>query len=139
MKALSSLVFAVDLNTFDMKFLAILLFVALANCQDVERPTVTEDLLAAQRDLTLGHEFAEIYLVQNRELLSDYLERIEIIALDQFMDAYAAIKNLGIDTRAEMDAFEEPSFCKDNIRARWELQVTRYGQMLSQCLGVTYG
>lgn len=122
-----------------MKFVAILLFVALAHCQDVERPTVTEDLLEAQAELTIGHEFAELYLVENRQILSDYLERIEIIALDEFMNAYATIKNRGLDTRAEMEAFEEPSFCKDGIRARWELQVTRYGQMLSQCLGVTYG
>jgi hypothetical protein len=55
------------------------------------------------------------------------------------MGAYAQIKNRAIATRAEMESFTEPSFCKDNVRARWELQVTRFGQKLSQCLGVTYG
>lgn len=139
-----------------MKVLAIFLFFALANCQG---PTVTEELLQAQNELTIGHEFSEIFLVQNREILSDYLMRIETIALDQFMGAYAVIKNRGIATREEMDQFEEPSFCKDAgifksvnfyslmfklyhknflVRARWELQVTRYGQRLSQCLGVTH-
>lgn len=122
-----------------MKFLVVLLFVALANGQAVERPTVTEDLLEAQEELTIGHEFAELYLVQNRQILSDYLERIELAVLEQFMNAYAAIKNRGIETRAIMESYDEPSFCKDGVRARWELQVTRYGQKLSQCLGVTYG
>lgn len=119
-----------------MKLLAIFAVFALASCQQL--PTVTEDLLAAQAELTIGHEFSEIFLVQNRQRLSDYLERIEIIALNEFMDAYADIKNTGIATREAMEEFTEPSFCFDAIRARWELQVTRYGSRLSQCLGVTH-
>lgn len=118
-----------------MKLLVLTLLFAFANCQN----TVSEDLLAAQAELTIGHEFSEEFLVLNRQRLSDYMERIESEALDMFMVAYAEIKNIGIETRAEMDDFTEPSFCKDNVRARWELQVTRYGQRLSQCLGVTNG
>jgi len=38
-----------------------------------------------------------------------------------------------------MNEFTETSFCKDAVRARWELQVTRYGHRLSECLGVTNG
>lgn len=85
----------------------------------------------------MGHELAELFLVQNRARLSDYLERIEEIALDGFMGAYREIKIMGIETREAMDAFEEPSFCKDAVRNRWELQVTRFGINLSSCLGVT--
>jgi hypothetical protein len=96
-------------------------------------------LLQAQSELTIGHEFAELFLADNRRLLSDYLERLERILLDTFMGAYAQIKNKGIETREAMEEFTEPSFCKDNVRARWELQVTRYGQKLSQCLGVADG
>lgn len=44
---------------------------------------------------------------------------------------------MGIETRAAMDEFEEPSFCKDAVRNRWDLQVTRFGIRLSGCLGVT--
>lgn len=90
-----------------------------------------------QQDLSVGHEFAELFLVQNRARLSGYLERIEEITLDAFMEAYRDIKVRSIETREEMDAFEEPSFCKDAIRNRWDLQVTRYGINLSGCLGVT--
>lgn len=117
-----------------MKVLAIFLLLALAYSQ---AQTVTEDLLAAQRELTIGHEFAEVYVIQNRVLLSDYLARIEVFVLDHFMKAYAQIKITGLATREEMESFVEPSFCKDIVRARWELQMTRYGQRLSQCLGVT--
>lgn len=61
-----------------MKILIAALFFALVKCQ---RPTVSEDLLAAQAELTVGHEFTEIYLVQNREVLSGYLTRIETVNL----------------------------------------------------------
>lgn len=121
-----------------MKVLAVFLVFALAYSQ-AQTVTVTEDLLAAQAELTIGHEFSELFIMQNRDLLSDYLARVETYALDHFMIAYADIKIRGIETRALMDAFTEPSFCKDNVRARWELQVTRHGQKLSQCLGVTSG
>jgi len=120
-----------------MKVLAIFALFALASCQD-ERPTVTEDLLRAQAQLTIGHEFAELFLVQNRYRLSNYLEEIEHLVLNEFMDGYTAIKTTGIETREAMEEFTEPSFCKDAVRARWELQVTRYGQKLSQCLRVTH-
>lgn len=112
---------------------SLLLFAALAHGQR----TVTDDLVGAQGDLTVGHEFAEIFLVQNRELLSSYLETIERVALDHFLTAYATIKTRSLEVRAEMDAFEEPSFCKDRIRTRWDLQETRFGLRLSQCLGNT--
>lgn len=119
-----------------MKVFALFFLFALAYGQ--EAPTVTEDLVAAQDELTIGHEFAEIFLVQNREILSDYLEIIEEIALDSFMDAYTYIKNEALATREAMDEYES-SFCKDAIRNRYELQISRFGQKLSQCLGTTNG
>jgi hypothetical protein len=124
-------------DAFKMKIIVTCLLFGLVLCQ--EPRTVTEDLVAAQDKLTIGHEFAELFLMQNRGRLSNYLEEIELIALSQFIDAYAEIKNTGIETRAIMEEFDEPSFCKDNVRARWELQVSRYGQKLSQCLRVTFG
>lgn len=116
-----------------MKIVAFFLLFALVNCQ-----TVSDDLMEAQNELTIGHEFGELFLVQNRQLLSDYLTTIETRVLASFMDAYASIKVRGIETRELMDEYEQ-SFCKDNIRNRWELQVVRYGQKLSQCLGLTNG
>jgi len=118
-----------------------LLFVIFASVSSQEpRPelTVTEDLQAAQLELTIGHEFAELFILQNRDRLSDYLERIERFTVDEFMNAYSEIKITGLDTRAAMDEFVEPSFCKDAIRNRWDLQVERFGTRLSRCLRTTY-
>lgn len=72
------------------------------------------------------------------------------------MDSYAEIQNIAeyilrkfikfvkfsttflnsSETNEIMDNFE-PSFCKDRIRRRWELQITRHGQRLSECLMVS--
>lgn len=119
-----------------MKIFIVCLLFALANGQT---QTVAEDLIAAQRELTIGHEFAELFLVQNRGRLSYYLTEMELQILNAFLIAYEDIKITGIETRETMDSYVEPSECKDNIRARWELQVTRYGQKLSQCLGLSDG
>lgn len=116
-----------------MKLLAFTFLLLLAKCQS--NPVTTQDLLAAQAQLTIGHEFAEEYLVLNRNALSDVLISMEAEIVSAFLDSYAEIKNLGIETRRQMEEFTEPSFCKDTVRARWELQVTRYGQRLSKCLG----
>jgi hypothetical protein len=120
-----------------MKIFVIFALFALANCQTANQ-TVTDELMAAQAELSISHEFAELLMLQNRERLSNYLEQIEQFTLDTFLTAYGQVKTVGIDTRRQMDEFEEPSFCKDRIRARWELQVTRYGQKLSQCLATTH-
>lgn len=55
------------------------------------------------------------------------------------MTAYARVKNLALDIREEMESSVEPSVCRGNVRARYELQVKRYGNKLSQCLIVTNG
>ena len=119
-----------------MKLLFLTFYFALSICQEL--PSVTQDLNDAQAELTIGHEFAEIFLVQNRNRLSAHLDTLERGVLDSFLEAYAQIKTVGAATREAMDEFEE-STCKDMIRARWELQVTRYGQKLSQCLSITTG
>ena len=117
-----------------MKSLIVLMIFAMASCR--AQSTVTDDLVAAQSELTIGHEFAELFLAQNRGRLSNYLKVMEEQILDSFMDAYATIKIASIETRELMAEFTDPSTCKDNVRDRWELQVTRYGQKLSQCLNV---
>lgn len=88
-----------------------------------------------QQELSIGHEFAELFLTQSRARLSGYLTGMEEEVLDSFMGAYREIKVHGIEVREQMDAYDEPSFCKDAVRNRWDLQVTRFGQKLSQCLG----
>lgn len=119
-----------------MKIIAFCLLFGLALCQDSR--TVTEDLVEAQRELTIGHEFAELFLAQNRGRLSNYLAIMEEQILDSFLQGYAYIKTTALETREAM-AEVEPSTCSNNVRQRYELQVTRYGQKLSQCLRAAEG
>lgn len=121
-----------------MKFFVIVLLFGLCYGQET-RPnlTTTEDLLAAQAQLTIGHVFAEEFLMLSRQRLSDYLTRIEEYVLNEFLNGYAALRTIGDETTALMDSIVEPSFCADTIRERWALQVRRYGQRLSRCLSTT--
>jgi hypothetical protein len=118
---------------FKMKLFVGITFLGLFAMAMAQERTVTEDLQEAQRELSLGHRFFETLLPQNRDLLSNYIQRIQTEILQNFMDAYALIKNTALETTQIMDDFES-SFCKDRIRARWNLQVRRYGSKLSQCL-----
>jgi hypothetical protein len=128
-----------------MKKCVIVLISLFAICfaEDIgveDRPTITENLRRTQTELFWGHEFAEEFLVQNRERLSNYLIIIEEQIIGQFMNAYAEIKNVTLETRRIMEEdYAEPSFCKDRVRNRWELQVTRFGSKMSQCLSVADG
>lgn len=56
--------------------------------------TTTEDLLAAQRELSVGHEFAETQLQVNRNIISMYIEVVVVQLLDSFMDTYSEIHNI---------------------------------------------
>jgi hypothetical protein len=88
----------------------------------------TEQLLAAQRDLTLGHRFFETAIFLNRAQISAYLYRINREIINSHINTYSFIKNLGLDTLAELDGLQtdaDSEQCVNNIRSRWEMQVTR--------------
>lgn len=90
--------------------------------------TVTEDVLAAQADLALGHEFFETAFFINRGQVSSYLYRINREIIDSHIDTYSLIKNYGINALAELNALEttpENEACLNSIINRWNLQVTR--------------
>ena len=53
--------------------------------------------------------------------------------VDSFLINYALMKDISIDTTDAMRNFPESS-CLTRMRTRWELQVARHGQILSQCL-----
>lgn len=61
--------------------------------QDVPINT-TEDLLAAQAELSVGHEFTETLLQVNRNIISSYIEIVEQQLIDSFMDTYSEIQML---------------------------------------------
>lgn len=103
--------------------------------------TVTEGLLSAQADLSLGHEFFETTLFLNRGQISAYLYRINREIIDSHINTYAFVKNLGLETQAEFEDIqvtEENEQCLANIINRWDLQVVRYGHRLATCVNQAY-
>ena len=104
---------------------ALLVLVAVAAAQDV---TVTEELIGAQADLSLGHEFAETLLSINRGQISAYMHMIGRALIDSHIDAYANMKEQILETNDAFDAFEvteQNEACLNNVRNRWNLQISR--------------
>lgn len=90
--------------------------------------TFTEELLASQADLSLGHEFFETTLFLNRGQISAYLYRINREIIDSHINTYAFVKNTAYEVRDEFDSLpsnENNVDCLNNVRNRWELQINR--------------
>lgn len=56
--------------------------------------TTTEDLLRAQGELSIGHEFVETLLQVNRNIISSYVAIVSSQLVDSFMDTYGEIHNI---------------------------------------------
>lgn len=98
---------------------------------------VTDGLLAAQGDLALGHAFFEENIAVSRQDLSGFIENDVRQLLDSHMEAYASIKSTSLETTAainELEVTTENERCINAIKARWETQINRYGQRLSNCI-----
>jgi hypothetical protein len=120
-----------------MNLLALLLVVAVAG-QEWE-DTVTEGLLKAQADLALGHEFFEMNIIASRDQLSVYVQRDSSDLINSHIDAYAELKVIANETNAAIDALPWTPETRDCITAvanRWQIQISRAGQGLSQCMFV---
>lgn len=118
-----------------MKLLiTIFLAIVAVKAQD---PSVTDILIASQADLSLGHAFFEKNIAVSRSDLSKFIENDVRQLLDSHMEAYGSIKQTSLETTAAIDALEvneDTEACLIAIRARWELQITRYGHSLSNCI-----
>jgi hypothetical protein len=114
-------------------FITFLAIMAI-NAQD---PPVTEGLLASQADLSLGHEFFEENIAESRRELSVFIENDVRQILESHMEAYGSIKTTSIETIAAIDELEVNATterCLAAARARFDLQITRYGKNLSKCI-----
>lgn len=92
-------------------------------------PHVTEGLLSAQADLSLGHQFFETALYMNRDDISTYMNRINHEIVTSHTEAYGNIKIRSLETIDEIDAIEvneRNDQCLQGVRDRFNLQVTRY-------------
>lgn len=107
---------------------AIGLILTLAVAASAQGPTVTEGLLAAQAELATSHHFFEQTVFLSRNQVSSYLYRINREIIDSHINTYGLVKNIGLDTLAEIDGFETNEAeraCIDNILERWNLQKLR--------------
>lgn len=98
--------------------------------------TTTDNLLKAQDELSLTHEFAEILLSTSRGQLSTSLSRMVGELIKSFMDNYGFMKEIADETN-EIFQNMESGFCADRFKNRWNLQSLRYGNRLSECLLVS--
>lgn len=93
-----------------------------------ESITVTEDLLRAQGQLTIGHEFAETLLAINRGQISAYMNLIGRALIDSHMEAYGRMKDDILQTNDTLNSFSatpQNEICLNAVRNRWSLQVSR--------------
>lgn len=117
-----------------MKFFSGIFFSLLTFVFAQEGSSVTNGLIAAQRDLTLSHNFFEVSLYLNRDETSAYLYRINREVIKSHISSYAFIKTLAFEARDEIEAIEKTELneqCIDGVLSRWGLQYTRYNYSTS--------
>lgn len=90
---------------------------------------LSDELMAAQADLALTHEFFETIMSINRGQLSSYIYRIGRFIIDSHMDTYEFIYNRGNAARARIEALQPANpaeeACVARFFNRFELQKQR--------------
>jgi hypothetical protein len=112
----------------EMKAVFGLVFSLVVAASAQSDPAVTAGLLAAQDELATAHKFTEQTVFLSRNQVSAYLYRINREIIDSHINTYGFIKNLGLDTIAEIEGFEateEQQACVDSVLERWNLQKLR--------------
>ena len=51
--------------------------------------TTTEALVKAQDELSVGHQFTELQMVVDRNIISSYIHIVNELVVDSFMDTYS--------------------------------------------------
>ncbi|CRK93106.1 CLUMA_CG006552, isoform A [Clunio marinus] len=100
--------------------------------------TTTNDLLRSQEELTIGHEFFEMNVVNSREDLSGFIYRDSGLFLNVHLEAFGSMKSISLETTEALNELlptsSESERCLDQVKDRWRLQITRFGSGLSRCL-----
>lgn len=123
-----SLQFLTFKSTCKMKLSLGIFLLAFVGASVGQEPTITEDLRAAQTDLTVGHEFAETLLSLNRGQISAYMHVISRALIDSHINAYSHMKDQILETNATLDAIvvtEQNEACMNSVWNRWNLQTAR--------------
>lgn len=99
--------------------------------------TATDNLLKAQDELSLTHEFAEFLLSSSRDQLSASINRMIGELIQSFLTSYGTMKEIADETNVFFENMES-GFCAQRFRNRWNLQSLRFGNRLSECLLVSH-
>lgn len=90
---------------------------------------LTDELLAAQADLALTHEFFETIMALNRGQLSSYIYRISRLVIESHMDTYEFIYTRGNAARTEIESLNPSNdgerACVERVLRRFNLQKQR--------------
>lgn len=90
---------------------------------------LSDELLAAQADLALTHEFFETIMAINRGQLSSYIYRIGRVIIDSHMDTYEFIYTRGNAARTRIESLQPQNPAEEECVARFlnrfELQKQR--------------
>lgn len=125
-----------------MKLIVGILLVFAVGGAYTQQTNLVDDLLAAQADLALTHEFFETIMAINRGQLSSYMYRIGRLVIDSHMDTYAFIYEIGWEARQRIEALQPSNpgeeECVRRFQNRFELQKQRLGQGLARCIGVVH-
>ncbi|KAL7021236.1 hypothetical protein ACKWTF_011808 [Chironomus riparius] len=95
--------------------------------------TVTSELLRAQSELTIAHDFSEMQSYINRNIVASYIELMNEQLIESFMDTYKIMDDIEDDV--EDILVDLPSSdCVRNVKMRFELQAKRHGSFLGNCM-----
>ncbi|XP_070503617.1 uncharacterized protein [Chironomus tepperi] len=95
--------------------------------------TVTNELLRAQNELSIAHNFSELQSYIDRNIIASYIELMNEQLIKSFMDTYEQMDDIEDEVEDILD--EKPnSECVENARLRFELQVKRHGSFLANCM-----
>lgn len=99
--------------------------------------TVTSELLQAQNELSVAHEFSELQSYIHRNIIASYIELMNEQLIESFMDTYKQMDDIEDDVEDILD--EKPnSDCVNTVRLRFELQVKRHGSFLANCMRASH-
>ncbi|KAG5679343.1 hypothetical protein PVAND_008915 [Polypedilum vanderplanki] len=115
-------------------FVKFSIFVICLSSVHAANINMVEELLNAQRELSIAHEFTELYMLEQLKMWVDNLTIItQETVLPGFFDARDEIITIIDDTFEYINSFESNS-CKRDVHWRWERQSTIIGSRLQFCI-----
>lgn len=95
---------------------------------DIER-----NLVAAQRDLSVGHDFFQSFYSLVRNQVTSHIKVVSTEIMRNFLENYGRMIGTQQTTEAAFRELDD-SRCMQAVWRRWDLQVSRHGLSLSACL-----